>query len=185
MRLRIQSIHRYFLILLLALITFAASLYLKQDFSVVELSLLKALPADLKLEGVEGDLPVTSQSILGQMRPTLVHFWGTWCAPCEAEFPDLIKFMQKFENSNVSFLLIASNDERPKVLKFLSSKKLPKNALVVLDPQGTAMAKFGTVKVPETYFFDKNGKIVKKFIGPQRWGDSSYEQFLNKNLGLI
>ena len=104
-----------------------------------------------------------------------VHFWGTWCAPCEAEFPAFLKFAKKFEEQKVQFLLIAVNDQRKDVLKFL--KRFPdisSNVKIVIDENGSVMPNFGTVKVPETYLFAANGKNLNKFIGPQEWQLNSY-----------
>ena len=40
------------------------------------------------------------------------------------------------------------------------------------------MDNFGTVKVPETYVFAKNAKALKKFVGPQSWGNKYFEDIL-------
>ncbi len=98
-----------------------------------------------------------------------VHFWGTWCSPCEAEFPELIKFAKLTENDSVKFLLIAINDKSKDLEKFLKKfQPLPSNIVIGLD-DGKSMDLFGTSKVPETYLFDNQKNFVTKFIGPQNW----------------
>ena len=44
------------------------------------------------------------------MKKNFVHFWATWCAPCEKELPDLLKFALN-ENKTITFLFISVNDE--------------------------------------------------------------------------
>src|SRR5690606_15319319 len=56
----------------------------------------------------------------------MIHFWGTWCAPCEAELPDLLSFIKRFEGKpEVKFLLVATNDEILKVKKHLKGLAIP------------------------------------------------------------
>ncbi len=38
----------------------------------------------------------TNDSLTGKV--VVLHFWGTWCPPCRAEFPEFVKLAKKFEN---------------------------------------------------------------------------------------
>jgi thiol-disulfide isomerase/thioredoxin len=120
-----------------------------------------------------------SESNAGKRK--IVHFWGTWCGPCETELPSFISFAKKFENKKVQFFLVAVNDEKAKVKKFLSRfKTFPKNLKISLDNSGVLMESFGVVKVPETFVFNEKGKTLKKFSGPQEWNFPYYSDFLEK-----
>lgn len=135
--------------------------------------LLKELP-DSTLKTLAGK-NIDLRSFRTGKKGLVVHFWGTWCAPCEIELPSLLKMIDRFNNEDVDFLLIAVRDDVFKIQKFfkkfnnISSDHLK----LVLDENGETMAKFGTFKLPETYIFDKNGYMKKKFVGPQDW-DNSY-----------
>lgn len=101
----------------------------------------------------------------------VIHFWGTWCAPCEVEFPELLDLIKRFDSQNIKFVLLAVNDKEKEIKKFLRRfKDLPKNAIIALDNSGMAMENFGTIKVPETYLYDSKGRSINKYIGPQEWG---------------
>ena len=81
-----------------------------------------------------------------------VHFWGTWCAPCEAELPEFVNFIQKNQDKGVKAILIIQDEEakNEKVLK--KFWKFP-SFTVLTDKSGRCNGRFGTVKVPETYLF--------------------------------
>ncbi|OUR93742.1 hypothetical protein A9Q84_19970 [Halobacteriovorax marinus] len=135
--------------------------------------ILKMMP-DFSLDEFKTKEPLTKAFFNGA-NATFVHFWGTWCAPCEAEFPEFIKFAAKFEKENVKFLLLAVNDDDKKIKKFLKRfGKLPSNIVVAHDKSGASMGLFGTVRVPETYLFDSNFINLKKFAGPQAWEMKSF-----------
>ena len=105
-----------------------------------------------------------------------VHIWGTWCGPCESEFGLLLDFAATLENKNIKFYLIAVNDEKNKILKFISKyKKIPGNVIILIDQNNQVMDKFGTFKVPETFLFDSNGLGRNKYVGPQDWTKEIYK----------
>jgi hypothetical protein len=66
----------------------------------------------------------------------------------------------------------------------MSRYPLPKNVTVVMDNENKVMDLFGTLKVPETFLFDATGKHINKFIGPQEWGQESYQTRLDFWLNL-
>lgn len=136
--------------------------------------ILKEIP-DFVARTLAGEELTGKAWLANAERGGLVHFWGTWCGPCEAEFPAFLEFASNFTDKGVNFLLIAVNDKLSDVNKFLKRfDSIPSNVTIVLDENGETLPTFGTVKVPETYLFATNGKNLNKFIGPQEWQRSSY-----------
>lgn len=174
---------RWLTILLVLLVTVLYAVWQRSEIESAlrhpDVPILKALPSASfqSLEKVVIDTKLLQEK---GYKAIYVHFWGTWCAPCEAEFPSLIKFTKALENDNVVFLLVAENDEEMKVRKFLKEKapELPSNVQVVLD-NGQLLPEFGTVKVPETYLFNGKGVALKKYVGSFDWEDSQRIQELN------
>lgn len=102
----------------------------------------------------------------------VVHLWGTWCGPCEVEFPELMKLVNSLKAEKIAFYLIAVNDDLDKVKRFIARFKgqlASAKVHILLDDQDLALKGFGTVKVPETYVYSVNNAAVKKYIGPQNW----------------
>jgi cytochrome c biogenesis protein CcmG, thiol:disulfide interchange protein DsbE len=109
----------------------------------------------------------------------MLHYWGTWCGPCEAELPDLLELIKRFEGQpNVKFLLVAANDEAIKVKKYLKTLTIPENASIywLLDNKQVHREVYGTTRVPETYVFSSDKTTLRKFIGPQEWNKPLFFQ---------
>lgn len=174
--------HKVLLIAAVLGLTFAFSYYERNKYynssSKIDL-VLKELP-DFNVLNVHTGETINSLVFNKNSAGTFVHIWGTWCAPCEKEMPDFLAYASKIEETGVKFLLVAVNDEEPKIKKFLSRfPKLPKNVTFVLDTENRAMDLLGTLKVPETFLFNNQAKHINKFIGPQEWNAPSYVTRLN------
>lgn len=169
---------RYLKIIIPVFVLFAViavSLYLKKDIDSLSSSeanlsgsVMREIPA-FQVYALDGKA-VTSNSFLNKSKSFYVHIWGTWCGPCETEFPELLKFAEKAKEKNSILYLIAVSDELPKVQKFLTRfKSMPENVVILLDKDNQVMDKFGTFKVPETFLFDSTGVNKNKYVGPQDW----------------
>jgi len=99
-----------------------------------------------------------------------VHFWATWCAPCEAEFPELVEMIKTLNNKkNIVFLLVAVNDNLVEIKKFLKKFDLSLNNILVLEDNLDAHKEYGTYKMPESFLFSPSGSIIKKYTGQKPW----------------
>ena len=160
-------------------LTLAYSLYYKRQYRHFFESgsglVLKKLP-QFTLKSLLSEKEVTSESIFSDGKKfSMVHFWATWCAPCEAELPAFINLAKKFEK--ISFVLIAVKDDDKKIKKFFKRfGKLPLNVYLAHDREGKVGIRFGTIKLPETYLFtSKDGQHINKYIGAQEWEKKSVE----------
>jgi cytochrome c biogenesis protein CcmG/thiol:disulfide interchange protein DsbE len=117
----------------------------------------------------------------------MVHYWGTWCAPCEAELPDLLTLIKRFEGQpNVKFLLVAANDEAIKIQKYIKTLSIPTKASIywLLDNNNVHREAYGTTRVPETYVFSSDKTTLRKFIGPQEWNKPMFFQTFDELLQI-
>lgn len=167
-------------------LTLAYALYEKSIVDEMQKNsgeILQTLPT-FTMYNLEDNSPLSSQQMLaGSKKGAIVHFWGTWCAPCEEELPSFVKLAERFTGMGLNFYLVAVKDDAKKVKKFLKRfKNLPNNIKVTLDPEGVTMPLFGTVKVPETYLFDNMGKHLVKFVGPQDWNHPDYFHRIIRNV---
>lgn len=96
---------------------------------------------------------------------TLVNFWATTCVSCVKEMPQLVATHQKFAPRGYQTVAVAMSYDPPAwVLNFAQSRQLPFH--VALDNTGEIAQAWGDVKLtPTTYLVDKQGRIVKRYVG--------------------
>ena len=131
--------------------------------------LLSRLP-QVTFRTLDGQPYNTQELIQSTPKGVFVHFWATWCGPCEAELPELLEHIET-RGDEVVFLIVAINDELPKIKKFMSTLKISKERKVfwLLDNDSVHRNQFGTMKLPETFLFKGDGAILRRFVGPQEW----------------
>lgn len=167
---------RIVIILLIIAATISYSIYQKQSLesqlSIRPEAILAKLPQGI-FQSLDGKPFNIHEDIYTKEKVSLlvVHFWGTWCAPCEAELPDLLTFISKFEGSTeVKFVLVAVNDEKIKIEKHLKKFSIPKSSIFwLLDNNNIHRDLYGTTRVPETYVFSSDKMTLRKYVGPQTW----------------
>ena len=163
------------LIFIMTAYTYYQSKKIVSFSSAINVSILKDLP-DTALKTLNGE-PTSLHRVLinNQSKLILVHFWGTWCGPCETEMPGLIEFVKKFNLVDLKIIFVTSNDTKQKIEKFfLKYGPLPDKITILLDNEDGYLNTFGSTRVPETFLFNSHKLLIKQFTGPQDWGNPYY-----------
>jgi cytochrome c biogenesis protein CcmG, thiol:disulfide interchange protein DsbE len=127
----------------------------------------------------EFTIPDGARSVsLGQFRgkPVVLNFWATWCPPCIQEMPSLVA-LQKQLGDKVTILAVSEDDDDNAYKQFVKDHNV--DLLTVRDTKRSNEL-YGTFKFPETFVIDKDGKIVRKFIGAQEWTSPEIVDYLKK-----
>ena len=105
----------------------------------------------------------TTQDLKGKV--TLVNFWATSCVTCVAEMPKVIDTYNKYQARGYDTLAVAMSYDPPSyVVNFTETRKLPFK--VAIDNTGAVAQAWGDVKLtPTTYIVNKQGQIVKRYVG--------------------
>jgi thiol-disulfide isomerase/thioredoxin len=90
--------------------------------------------------------------------PVVVNKWGSWCAPCRAEFPTLQRQSVK-QGRRVAFLGVDGQDNDDNARTFL--EKYPVAYPSYVDGDLSIARSFGAVQgFPSTVFYDRKGEIA-------------------------
>ena len=121
--------------------------------------------------------PINTEALKGLLtqqreHPLLVNFWATFCDPCRAEFPDLVKIDQDYRPRALEFVTVSLDDVsdiKTGVPKFLDEMKAtmpaylldasdPEPAINLVDPRWRG-------DLPATFLYNEKGEVVFKHIG--------------------
>jgi len=116
---------------------------------------------ELELKDVEGRALRLSDH---KGKVVLLNFWATWCAPCRAEMPDLVKWQREYKSRGLQVIGVTyPPEELAEVRGFIKSAKV--NYPVALGDERTkAMFDNGDI-LPITVVIDKKGMIREVIQG--------------------
>jgi|GEM_PF-2355210 len=104
-------------------------------------------------------------------KPTIIKFWGTWCGYCKKSLPLLRNVLTRY-NDNINIVGISANEpEGADPQGYLDKNKYRFKTLV----SGEKVAvDYKVAGFPTIYLLDKDGIIIKSFVG--------YDEELDKKL---
>lgn len=92
----------------------------------------------------------------------LINFWASWCGPCRAEHPTLMKLNS---NKKISIIGVNFKDKKKNAKMFLKELGNPYD-FITEDKEGKLSINFGIYGIPESILINKELLILQKFIGP-------------------
>jgi thiol-disulfide isomerase/thioredoxin len=119
--------------------------------------------------------PATAAAIKNLVRANrgkvvLVNFWATWCAPCQAEFPGLVKLQRKFAKQGLVVIFVSADDRvdvPSKVQPFLRRSGAT-GSYIVQGSLSDFIEQYEpgletAFDFPRNYLYDRTGKQVEVF----------------------
>ena len=115
---------------------------------------------DFKFQDVNG-----KQVALSDFRGKVVYVdvWATWCGPCNAEIPHLIKLEEAYHNNpNIVFMSVSVDKQKDfeKWKKMLTDKGMGGVQLFAGDRSDEIMKPYKITGIPRFMLFDKEGRVV-------------------------
>jgi peroxiredoxin len=111
---------------------------------------------DFKLTTLEGK-EIDLSSLKGKY--VFIDFWGTWCAPCREEIPNIKKMYETISSDELVIIGIACNDNETKVNKYITANDIKYINAMANDK---IISDYGVYSFPSTFLIDKEGKIKGK-----------------------
>ncbi|HUH41770.1 MAG TPA: protein disulfide oxidoreductase [Sulfurimonas sp.] len=92
-------------------------------------------------------------------KPTLLHFWATWCPTCKTEAGNIETISKYFD----VITIVTKSGNNNDIQKYLDNRNL--TFKVVNDEDGSIAEKFNISIFPTTIIYDKNGEIFYSDVG--------------------
>jgi thiol-disulfide isomerase/thioredoxin len=94
----------------------------------------------------------------------VLDFWATYCPPCLEEIPHLVELQNKYADLKVIGLHVGGEEDVPKVPAFVEKLKI--NYVLAYPEDELSNVLLGNDNaIPQTFVFDRNGKLIEKFVG--------------------
>lgn len=109
--------------------------------------------------------PVTLSSFKGKY--VFIDFWASWCKPCRANNPYIVKAYHDFKGKNIVVMGISLDKTDYKTwMNAIHTDKLPYlNLIDTKYPEPTSVGRlYNIAAIPQNVLIDPNGKIVAKNI---------------------
>jgi thiol-disulfide isomerase/thioredoxin len=101
-----------------------------------------------------------------QGKVLILDFWATYCPPCRDEVPHLIDLQRRYgaQGLHIVGLNVGGDEDRPKVPSFIEEFGI-QYALGYPDAPMSELFFADNSAIPQTYVYDRQGRLLKKFVG--------------------
>lgn len=99
-----------------------------------------------------------------------MEFWGSWCAPCIKELPEMKRAYSNIDKSKIDFLGVALDKAEP-FRRILEKEKIEWKQIMREEEDGI-IDDYNITSYPSSFLIDPNGKIVAKNLRGEKLLDT-------------
>src|SRR5579871_3381346 len=87
-----------------------------------------------------------------------INFWASWCAPCQAELPELNRLAADYRDRKVQVIAINVDEHRKDAKKSLAKLGLTTTHMkIVSDPKSKIVSAYNIESMPTSFILDQRG----------------------------
>ena len=126
---------------------------------------------EIKVKDLE-DKDVTLADYKGKV--VVLDFYATWCEPCRAETPHLVDLQKQYADKGLQVigLNVGGEDDRAQVPAYAKEFGI-QYPLAYPDDDLVDQLLSDNQNIPQSFVYDRNGKLIKRFIGFESSGGAS------------
>jgi thiol-disulfide isomerase/thioredoxin len=115
----------------------------------------------------------------------IISFWASWCSPCIEEFPSLVELVNKYKGK-VHLVAISADYSVEDIRIFLKSQAHfdASDVSVIWDKDQKLGQIYNVNKLPESYVFGSDLKLIRKVSGSINWVQADAIEFFNRTTGV-
>ncbi|GAB1473513.1 hypothetical protein MASR2M69_09540 [Bacteroidota bacterium] len=115
---------------------------------------------DFTLKDMNGN-EVKMSRCLSDKKYILLDFWASWCGPCRAENPNVLKAYNKFHDKGFDVVAVSLDDSKEQWINAIKKDNMPWIHLSDLKGWKSEVAGiYGVTAIPASFLLDSNGVIV-------------------------
>ena len=95
--------------------------------------------------------------------PIILNFWASWCPPCRDETPHFEKIWRLYKEKDVVVIGINVQDDLNSANEYISEFDV--TFINGMDKNGRIMVDYGVTGLPVTFFLDREGMIIGRWVG--------------------
>ena len=113
----------------------------------------------------------------------VLDFYATWCEPCRAETPHLVNLQKQYGDKGLQVigLNVGGDDDRAQVPGFVKEFGI-QYPLAYPDDDLVDQLLSDNQNIPQSFVYDRNGKLIKRFIGFESLGAVQIERVVQQAL---
>jgi thiol-disulfide isomerase/thioredoxin len=115
---------------------------------------------DLKAQDLNGK-ELSLEAYKGKV--VLLNFWATWCGPCRAEIPGLIRIQEEYKDGLQIIGMDVDDDDQERLRAFVKDQGI--NYPVAMTSVPVRLAYGGIAALPTLFVINQDGKVVQKHVG--------------------
>jgi mono/diheme cytochrome c family protein/peroxiredoxin len=100
--------------------------------------------------------------------PVLIVFWGTSCAACVKELPELERLAARYRDRGLRVLPVCADEVDPAAVREVAAERAP-GLPAYSDPTGTAKLAYDVQALPSAAIVDRDGRLLGRSQGSMRW----------------